>query len=153
MKTATKPKRVHSFTRTISNLYGIPFFNAKVDAYVQKLGARLVFGVTNLKDLEPSRKPTVVIANLAFLVSAGIPILGYYRLPTGLWVRTSAPRSLTPNEVEVYGPSYSAPSSEDLEHLYRTGNVGVIEHKRFIRHMTITPEELNARVFGKKNGD
>jgi succinate dehydrogenase / fumarate reductase flavoprotein subunit len=91
-----------SFRVTIKNIYGLPFFNDKVDAYAKQLGADVVFGVTSLKDpVNRKKKFLLVIANLAFLSSAKIPVLGYRQMENGLFVKTSFPTTLAENEVSV----------------------------------------------------
>jgi hypothetical protein len=139
-----------SFRVTIKNIYGLPFFNDKVDAYAKQLGADVVFGVTSLKDpVNRKKKFLLVIANLAFLSSAKIPVLGYRQMENGLFVKTSFPASLAENEVSVFGPTYKFPSSEQLRTFYETGSVEGIENKRFLRYLSLEEGSLDSRVFGK----
>jgi len=132
------------------NIYGIPFFNPTVDAYAKVIDALLVFGVTSLSNPvnRKGHKNVLVIANLAFLQSAGIPMLGYAVQPSGMLVKTTFPRKVAPNKIKVYGPSYKFPDSDQLEAFYRTGDVSTIENKRFTRYLALTPQEVHDRVYG-----
>lgn len=87
----------------ISNLYGLPFINAKVAAALKAKNVSIVMGVEKLFEKKPKGK-TVVVDQFGKLVTCGIPVLGYQRGPTGVWHKV--PNSMPDNEVTVSYPKF-----------------------------------------------
>jgi hypothetical protein len=94
---------VSAKTIKVSNVWGLPFVNAKVVAQLKAKDLNVVMCVEKLFETKLKGR-TVVIDQFGKLVACGIPILGYQRGPTGVWRKV--PADMKPNEVEIQYPKF-----------------------------------------------
>lgn len=93
-------------TKEFQNIYGFPTLNANIYKALKRY--HLVLGVESIfspKFVQPKNTITIVIDNFGKLRFSGIPILGYTRTPTMVYVKSKFSASdLVSNKVSVSLP-------------------------------------------------
>src|SRR5882672_5052632 len=93
--------------KRITNVYGYPALDRKI--YKALKGYTLLIGVESLfaKSYTPGDQITIIIDSFAKLRTSGIPILGYTKTPSLVYVRSELrKRDIVPNSVDVSHPAY-----------------------------------------------
>jgi hypothetical protein len=93
--------------KSVSNVYGYPALDRKIYKALKEY--RLLVGVESLfsKKYESTDQITIVIDSFGKLRSSGLPILGYVKTASLVYVRSELKkRDIVANKVEVVHPVY-----------------------------------------------